>query len=33
MAWAGGLGFGGMVYRVFGGCLSGWRILRVAGEA
>ena len=25
MAWAGGLGFGGMGYRVFGGCLSGWR--------
>jgi len=23
MAWAGGLGFGGMVYRVFGGCLRG----------
>jgi len=22
-----------MGYRVFGGCLSGWRTLRVAGEA
>jgi len=33
MAWAGGLGFEEMVYRVFGGCLSEWRILRVAGEA
>jgi len=30
--WAGGLGFGGMSYQVFGGCLSGWWTLRVAGD-